>query len=784
MKQPESQLKGVAVSIDYEENEKSSPRPRKRIKYTYSAKEGAHGILMTRSETRTAKHVKNDISDQGPPDNDLLVPSQLLVETRSIKDQRVPSHVSFIRLAKAEYPSSWRLVEGLQLGIDSLLRATTNSEAIDQPGARSLFSTCLKKIPEYIAAEEARAKLNDPDSLDDIPSKVYDQLEVYRPLERISCMPLEETVRAHGIFKIGFAIKDGKINFAIAHSLISLCLFRRAFDEGQHLLSCMISTMGPLSKPRTLGERAAFYLHLEGFAKSTGRFGFQYRTIADCLRNGVLPVEWIATYQMDQCWTRVVSAIIDGLNDAKDAIFLLETAVFWACQAATPFFASQIHTKRLRSQASANADIRDFLRETKKENLRSLVTCKSAMNANDENNHLEKAMHRRVAELLAKLTATEVLEYLKPAFEVKHSEVQELTVLKGLGLQACQSLEVKAEILDLSKHSVSNLDHLLLPLLAAGVASMRDCQILTELSRHFELINRAKPSPKFPVIAAAFLCCVAGQCGIEEQNGQMFPFIEKIVLQLIDLHDSQVCGSETRALVGTVAATTARQFADAFPVPKHVDWAVKIGMTVSRVTVGAEDQLPHQTPLPCTKTKSGFRWEEGLCEWVAPTPSDPVAPIAAAVPQPDAFTVDSPSARSSGHIIVRSRGSPRPCPPGDSKTMKRSPNPAPDLEKHSGGRFLHVRIANPCRTLRHGKRADVSPRAKGVTCGRSDDFAMGLLTPADSDNLSPTSSAGEAGPRITMCLPPQHHRPRSQQVCGLSDHAAVGADSEDELSFM
>lgn len=610
-----------------------SPRPRKKVKLTYSSREIHHRAKIEPTLVHTA-HLENGI---GPSpwiapgfinvDRSLL-PSIIAQNYRdpdtngrekkfpqpSLHNLNARSREIFRRYAKSDYPNGWKLFEGIHAGLETLLKATSKQLTGNRKGVRSLLSTCIRKMPEYIALQEHWCKVEDPDSVADVSSRIYGDLETVGARTMQGSNTLQEVVRAHGVDLIGSAVIDGLICFRVASRLVKVCLHLEAYDEGQHLVECILRNKSfpqPTSRDDVLFSKELSIL--DQFAIITGRFGFLYCKLTKLFENGLLPIEWISSPDMIERWSGVIQCISEGNSDARDAETLLRTVI--SMSEGQPLNSMADHIHRLRIQPRIiPCDISEGWSPTdkqdRKDSFRSQMKCTW--------NHIGGETPKTGLRLLAALSALDFAHNLATGLNSANTPV-----LQGLALEAHQIIETQ----ELSAHSEERpgfcADGPALVLLAAGLSSSMAKTDEMALQWCLNIFERTDLSDQFYSKAASFLSVVACWRG-QALASDGFEFMQEIVQQLFQVFSSGCCLPETRKLVGRIATTAAIQYASITSKPRHLSWALDAEKRVNGMTVGLACQTPRRIPEGGpAKARLGFRWEEGICEWVSGTPGVP-----------------------------------------------------------------------------------------------------------------------------------------------------------------
>ena len=136
-----------------------------------------------------------------------------------------------------------RVIDDLGNRLDFILKKSQNYMKHRGTGARSLFSTCLALVPEYILEEQ--------DTTYDISEErqsatVYDQLEaLFSPeVPGSGRQCLGEIVARHTILLLSHAIQDGFIGITGARRLMDISLRNGAKEAAFRLLESLLSRLG------------------------------------------------------------------------------------------------------------------------------------------------------------------------------------------------------------------------------------------------------------------------------------------------------------------------------------------------------------------------------------------------------------------------------------------------------------------------------------------------------------------------------------------------------------
>lgn len=639
-----------------------SPVLQKKVKHTYSGRcvgqtvkqngpnrqcidlalpgEGALGISTygnygyTQGSSTTQQNA-GEGQDSGGTAGRQLEESSIEGQTKPCRSSRnrnlvTDTRESFSKLAKTVSPSHWMLINGLYDGLHALLKATSRSRSSSTIGPRSLFATCLRRVPEYIAAEQEWHDQEDLDDDLDMSSVIYSDLESFGSSSVPGWKPMREVVRSHGVTLLGEAIREGLVKQDIARGLILLCLQSSAFDEAQHLVECSIAVAGQLRKPSTGSaklfevEASASLSTLDLFARRSGRFHVQFRHLATLLDSGCLPIEWISTTDFVTCWKRVIFSISQEEDHSGDASHLLQTAISLSYGGVRATASSRIHDLRLDLHSYGNAH--DF--ECKEVADSSWPTVGSQSGGSTDHDwapfHSQKSLNARFSGLLIFLCST--IPQPSPAMSsISKEPCNGSTVaLRYLAIDAQQALEL-TQLEDISSQPTFNAERATLLLLAdALVGSPRrtyDRNIVHAKLAEINVVATIDFKPAGEDIYAPFLCAVVQGCERGSPGGA-FERLRAFVHELVEVSTSRDIEPATRKLCDRVAVNTAFEFSEGTGQPKHLEWALDVEDRVAGYHLDLTSRTPAKTLAQvANRSTSGYRWEEGLCEWIVKTPA-------------------------------------------------------------------------------------------------------------------------------------------------------------------
>lgn len=469
--------------------------------------------------------------------------------------------------------------EGIYNGLEGLLRATTSSGSEDTTrgkGARSLLSMTLKAVPKYITQQEGLLEAHMEETggktalnQRDIATEIYDELESFGSSNR-GWRKLRTIVRAHGIDVISGAIHLGLLDDGFCGILIALCINTFAIEEAQSLLSALLSSK-PYPGPKTLYDTPSRPLSmLWKFTGFTSRSSFQFRELSSILTNGTLPVEWLATKEFGPTWTTAIQLLFPG-SKGNDAFDFLKTALFLLLQAGqSPSSATKAVTGAVKTTFSSLLTTLTSI---------SILSREARNGSTVESSEDESGRH-----------AVALLEgCLARAGLWSPSDAQISLLLSNLII--CESQDI------LTRASLMNA-------------------ISTQLRSN----NRASGVTSAYNEAVAFIGQIARCCG-RGSSSPGFEHLKQIHLMMEILASDNDGSSAVQGLI----VDSAFAFAQKVPDGQHLEYAACMDAKFCARRPDVDSSWHEIREGNDSEAVSGYRWEEGIGEWVTATPAVIVA---------------------------------------------------------------------------------------------------------------------------------------------------------------
>lgn len=617
-------------------------RARKRSKSTYSTKRSFQGSrdithrshVHDQAQEPDQRHLREDafaLSRQGVPSRPLLDQQGKVVnlQANAIIEKVNPDAIlrgdfrsctrtllqEFRELTKELLPTHWRLAEGLYEHLDSLLRATS-LDSTPKNGPRSLFATCLKQTTNFINEEQLRMSEEDPDDKSDAATIVFGELEALSTSSKEGWKPLKEVVRAHGIRLLADAVEESLISLPLARGLVILCLHRHATDEAQVIVKSMIRVMRPLSKPVSIKNKIFAFGHsialhtmalLHGSAASDG-LAFTYQQLAMLFRSGILPIEWVACRDGVTLWNEVIISITQGAADAAEAANLLQ-AVVSLMYGDFGELNEDIEQLRIGEDPSMQRRKEEAPRSSSSSEMLSSSNGRDASSDEVEPFELRSRACRTVTNMLTVLSSIEILQ--KP----------QRSVIQNIGIEAQKAQEFGVR--NLTRTGTPTLDWIQmgLTILAFNLVQAQIGQGFQDLPKgDFIRFDACYVVHSGFFTSAGSLICNVARCCAKAVAQDPFYHLQSLLKGLDGM--SLSLDRASRRVYDGISLAAAFEFAEDSGQPGHLEWASVLERKVDGGILGQPLRTPHKTRSNDPKSsKDGYRWEEGICEWVAKTPA-------------------------------------------------------------------------------------------------------------------------------------------------------------------
>jgi hypothetical protein len=505
-----------------------------------------------------------------------------------------------------------KLVQGISEAYANVLQATTDGDEKSWKGTRSLMGACLRRLPAYIELEEHFAKLDreedDDDEGRDVSGEIYEHLqEQFEQRPGQGWRPFKQVLRAHATTLLCDSVTDEIIGLDSVSMLVTHCVRVFAWDEAERLLLAYLPLLEPISIPNNIkadlfdAQRSPYLHAVKSFVDHTGRHRLLFDLLEHMIAHELLPLEWLATETMRPLWDRLVRSTSN--NDQRTiapAIRFFETVTMAGMGLPDERLLADEMTGARRFVPSSREELRLALNTTFSSLLTVLCSIALVNNGRDDENG------REIAGRVTRMLDTVVISILsrtdiRSKFKLLDAHVEDGQLfLRRAIWPVFASFLVHIDNCPAEKDTVT----LQLPELIRGV---------TWLATHYSSdgINTASILGGLP----AFISSIARGTGrIWKDDG--FEQLQRLVQTLMSLSGYRL--PHKLWTLKRMALESAMEFAQDTGMGEHSTYAREIEMKMRTQGQLLIVPSPHKNDSP--SANGGFRWEEGIGEWVACTP--------------------------------------------------------------------------------------------------------------------------------------------------------------------
>ncbi|KAF2449948.1 hypothetical protein P171DRAFT_428066 [Karstenula rhodostoma CBS 690.94] len=520
-----------------------------------------------------------------------------------------------VQSLKTQMPAEiGKLVKSLSESYANLLQATTVGDEKRWNGTRSLFGACLRKLPQYIALEEHFAELDKEDESSDedtdVSQEVYSYLEqLYETIPGQGWRGFKQVVRSHGTQLLCDALEDQILGLETLHLLVVHCLNASAWDESEKFLISFLPCLKPLPMPNTLyanlfdEQRSLYMWMVRDFVARTSRYRFLYDHLEYMISQELLPLEWLATECMRPVWDRLVRSLSDGDQRSSASAFrFLETAIFAGIGLPDEslFEAGEIDTVARQYKPSSRQEFRDALDTT----YSSLLTVFSSIVL--INQHRDEPAGQLTVKRVVWALDSIVIDLLK------RKDIQDDLALLGPledHMQLFAQRAVWAAFASFLVHLEGcQQDSKLVSLDVITTGGAIAWIISQYSSKHIDNSELLSTLPAFVSAAAR------GTGRIWKDDG--FDQIQRLVQGMLSVSGLRL--PHKLWTMKRLALESVMDFAQNTNEAEHMAYARDVEQSMRMKGHVVIAPTPHKNDSP--SAVGGFRWEEGIGEWVTCTP--------------------------------------------------------------------------------------------------------------------------------------------------------------------
>ena len=334
---------------------------------------------------------------------------------------------------------------------------------------------------------------------------------------------------------------------------------------------------------------------------------------------------------MIECWNGVIRSITQQDDHAQSAALLLQIAISKSYRRGVPNakVSPQVHDLRLR--ACQPTTVRAILRSYKPGSAVETIVESQQIGPGEpapRPDHIDNALQSTVSDILTVLSAINILRSSKAGLDSSHPDLLSVAILRDMALEIRQVLELSAVTSYASTSWFVPEKTLRLSLLSAGLVSIASRKAGTDIFPN-EVLDLAAlaslPSSKESLGNAGSFLGEVARCCDEAGSDDGFRFLQVTVQDLISIATSDIYDKPTRTFCSGIAHAAAFAFSEDTGQPKHLDWALDMEGTITHTVDDSPKVVIDKTPARAVmRNRSGYKWEEGICEWIAKTPALPL----------------------------------------------------------------------------------------------------------------------------------------------------------------
>lgn len=486
-------------------------------------------------------------------------------------------------------PSVFPLYESIFRAFDALLRATAAAEAqVARP--KSLMAMCLRKVPDYLAELESwRLQELEEQGTSSVLDDANPSFGVYSDLESLGMgecgwKNLATVVQSHGIRIVKDAILERLISDRFALVLSELCSELKPVSDRWQLLEAMVTQQhrGPCSPDDHLSSAAWSRTTsvLECLAPplypedETEARMFKAKLTTDLLSTRLLPQEWISCNVFSNIWSLAMTYLTS------------RTAYYHAI----PFFTASIQLYCNQAQQSPPARLTncDSVPTAQQSLISSLATLCTLVLLGQETMETESAFTCRYHTSILCKRAEYILRACLASTSNSH----------GRPSRQASTYALLLTVFFVSEGTTTT---------ATGVPVSREAQTLANFWARVGNNASQHAYRQYYEATMALMASIARGCTRKDSGTPAHTYLVKLCDKL-----DTAC-PEVKAL-RTIRVDTAFHLADLTGDLWDLNFAEQLATTTQ--AAGNTTQTPSRKPAAF----SGFRWDEGISEWVTVTP--------------------------------------------------------------------------------------------------------------------------------------------------------------------
>ncbi|KAG9764249.1 hypothetical protein KCU73_g1049, partial [Aureobasidium melanogenum] len=455
---------------------------------------------------------------------------------------------------------------------------------------------CLRRVPDYIRAEEDWRKSIDEDDDTDVSAEVYEELEDLGSVHGHGWSGLREVVIAHGVSLVHEIIRDKLVATETRAELAKIPARYGLHKGSEDLLLAYVRSL-PLKRPLGVDSRLfnGCLSSLTTMQPANANNETFIRLLDALFSSGPLKLSWLATRDMVTLLSGMIRTLASQSGDVSHILQFLQGRISQISEA------ELTQERAVRQGPEGKLDIWLKLEKSLTNTMVSIITVLTAIVLIERNTHDRNDSSRRCTaaeSLLMRLSVILLKKLDELRSSAKSSTNQQRTV--------CFTLLASSLILSIKCAKNSKTTTLL------GQEEILQGMIVVHGS------NGLNHTQSMVERAASFLVDLSRCCG-QSLHSDSQSYLESLVRLIMEdgQHDSDMTKSFLKqwALESSMlsAKTSATQRS------RHFLNDVEVAMS-QQGPLSTQSTATASRHIDATVAEQGLRWEEGLCEWIVASP--------------------------------------------------------------------------------------------------------------------------------------------------------------------
>jgi hypothetical protein len=500
---------------------------------------------------------------------------------------------------RQNYERTFELHQGVTDGFSLLLQRTTSQDSVEpsQKGASSLLSMCLRRVPDYIRAEENWRKSIDEDDDTDVSAEVYEELEDLGSVHGHGWPGLREVVVAHGVSLIQEIIEDKLVSTETRAELARIPAKYGLHQVSENLLLAYAQSL-PLKRPLGVDSRLfnGCLLSLTTIQAATAKNEVFVRLLDALFSSGRLKMSWLATRDMVTLSSGMIRALASQSGESRHILYFLQGRI-------SQISGAELVRKDVKRQGpEGNLDIWFKLEKSLSNTTVSIITVLTAIvlierNTRDSNDSSDRCTTAET--LLARLSVIVLtqLAALEHNYSTSSSHQQRAVCFSLLASSMILSVEHTGR--GREQMSLSKKDILQGMVALHGKGSPYRTQTIVER-------------------AASFLVDLSRCCG-QSLHSDSQSYLEGLVRSILE--ESERGSDKEKTFLKQWAMESSLLSAKICDTRRSRTFLDDVEATMTQhkpLNVQSADTTSYHIHAPSAEPV--LRWEEGLCEWIVASP--------------------------------------------------------------------------------------------------------------------------------------------------------------------